>query len=256
VFAYSLADGSDIRGKALNARKGYQAASDLMIAQGALWMCGAGATPSSYDLKTGEPIKTIPQKLSKPMGHDRCFRNFITERFFINSKTGGPDCLDLEDDTEYPAPFARATCSMGPLPCNGLIYNGPWACQCHLPVALHNFNAYYTDEDSLPTKGQVVRVERSVRLEKGPAYGTSGKAMALAGGTVFVAGAPLTFEPDDLGGTYQGKHGGVLWAASVDDGSKIAEYTLDTLPAWDGMAAAYGKLYIVNKDGGVECWGR
>jgi len=586
VFAYSLADGSDLWGKSIKARKGYQASSDLVIAQNALWMCGAGSTPGSYDLKTGEPIKTMGQTLSKPMGHDRCFRNFITERFFINSKTGGPDCLDLKDDTEYPAPFTRATCSMGPLPCNGLIYCGPYSCQCHLSVALHNFNAYYTNEDSLPTEGQVVKVERSVRLEKGAAYGTSGKAgdapwptyrqdtrrysgsaeevpakemkrlwktgfpskasppviadgklfvaetdahvlraldaasgkilweytaggridspptfhkglllfgsrdgwmhcvrakdgelswrfrdlpdklicsygqlesawpvhgsvlikkgiayfcagrssyldggifiygldpltgevrherqfygpyaengfpdfvaegdrsetevvlgttadvmssdgnklyirhqafnldltdaepgkhllasagfleenrqhreytlvqenfnhrkkwttpateyptgdiivsdgtdyfavfgmpvnrhssfspqndgytlkaksksgtgwspkwesklpltgksMALAGDTVFIAGAPLTFEPDDLEGTYQGKHGGVLWAASVNDGSKVAEYKLDTLPAWDGMAAAYGKLYIVNKDGGVECWG-
>ena len=102
-------------------------------------------------------IRTIDQQLSKPMGHDRCFRNFITERFFINSKTGGPDCMDFKTDTEYPAPFTRATCSMGPLPCNGLIYCGPYACQCHLPVGLHNFNAYYTNEESLPTKGQVVK---------------------------------------------------------------------------------------------------
>ncbi|HUT12950.1 MAG TPA: PQQ-binding-like beta-propeller repeat protein [Thermoguttaceae bacterium] len=181
VYAYSLADGSDYWGKAIAARKGYEASTDLLIAADALWMCGAcnnpqgivTQKPTAYDLKTGDEIRTIDQQLSKPMGHDRCFRNFITERFFINSKTGGPDCMDFETDTEYPAPFARATCSMGHLPCNGLIYCGPYACQCHLPVALHNFNAYYTDEESLPTKGQVVKIERSVRLEKGPAYGQS-----------------------------------------------------------------------------------
>jgi len=179
VYAYSLADGSDYWGKSIVARKGYQASTDLLIAADALWMCGncnnpkgiALMKPTSFDLKTGEEIKTIPQVLSKPMGHDRCFRNFITSRFFINSKTGGPDCMDLLSGTEYPAPFMRATCSMGPLPCNGLIYCGPYACQCHLPVGLHNFNAYYTNEESLPTKGQIVEVERSVRLEKGPAYG-------------------------------------------------------------------------------------
>ena len=49
--------------------------------------------------------------------------------------------------------------------------------------------------------------------------------------------------------------GGVLWAASAVDGSKLAEYTLDVLPAWDGMAAAYGKLFIVNQDGSIDCWG-
>jgi len=179
VHAYSLADGSDYWGKSIAARKGYQASTDLLIAADALWMCGncnnakgiALKQPTSFDLKTGDEIKTIPQVLSKPMGHDRCFRNFITERFFINSKTGGPDCMDFKTDTEYPASFTRGTCSMGPLPSNGLIYCGPWACQCHLPTGLHNFNAFYTNEESLPTKGQIVKVKRSVRLEKGPAYG-------------------------------------------------------------------------------------
>ncbi len=184
IHAYSLTDGSDYWSRPIKARKGYQASTDLMIAADALWMCGSCNNPkgtvinkpTSYNLVTGDEIKTIDQILSKPMGHDRCFRNFITERFFINSKTGGPDCMDLVSGTEYPAPFTRATCSMGPLPCNGLIYCGPYACQCHLPVGLHNFNAYYTDEESLPTKGQIVKVKRSVRLEKGPAYGKSGKS--------------------------------------------------------------------------------
>ena len=178
ISAYALADGSDYWGKSIPARKGYQASTDILIAANALWMCGvcnsakgiAITKPTSYNLKTGDPIKTIPQVLSKPMGHDRCFRNFITERFFINSKTGGPDCMDLVNDAEYPAPFARGTCSMGPLPCNGLLYCGPWACQCHLPASLHNFNAYYTNEKALSTKGQVVKVKRSVRLVKGPAF--------------------------------------------------------------------------------------
>jgi outer membrane protein assembly factor BamB len=83
----------------------------------------------------------------------------------------------------------------------------------------------------------------------------TGKAMVLAGGAVFVAGAPLIFKLDDLEATYEGRYGGVLWAASAADGSKLAEYRLDTLPAWDGMAAAYGRLFIVNQDGGIECWG-
>ena len=184
VFAYSLADGSDYWGKAIPARKGLAAPTDLFIAAGALWMCGAcndprgivTKKPTAYDLRTGEAIKTIPQKLSKPMGHDRCYRNFITERFFINSKTGGPDCMDLKTNAEYPTPFTRATCSVGPLPCNGLIYCGPWSCQCHIPSGLQDLNAFYTDEDSLPTRGQIVKVQRSARLEKGAAYGRAVKA--------------------------------------------------------------------------------
>jgi len=184
LFAYALADGKDYWGKSIPARKGYQASTDLLIAADALWMCGScnnakgvvTKKPTSYDLKTGNQIRAIPQILSKPMGHDRCFRNFITERFFINSKTGGADCMDLISDAEHPAPFMRGTCSMGPLPCNGLIYAGPYACQCHLPVGLHHFNAYYTNEASLPTQGQVVMVERSVRLETGLAYRKAGQS--------------------------------------------------------------------------------
>ncbi|MFC1498115.1 PQQ-binding-like beta-propeller repeat protein [Verrucomicrobiota bacterium] len=179
IFAYSLADGSDYWGKSIPARKGYHASTDILIAAGALWMCGScndskgivTQKPVSYNLRTGDEIKTIDQQLSKPMGHDRCYRNFITDRFFINSKTGGPDCMDLKTGTEYPASSTRGTCSMGPLPCNGLIYCGPWSCQCHLPTGLHNFNAFYTDEASLSTKGQTVKVERSPRLIKGSAYG-------------------------------------------------------------------------------------
>jgi len=39
--------------------------------------------------------------MTGPMGHDRCYRNFITEKYFINSKTGGADFLDLETGKEY-----------------------------------------------------------------------------------------------------------------------------------------------------------
>jgi hypothetical protein len=83
----------------------------------------------------------------------------------------------------------------------------------------------------------------------------TGKAMTLAGDVVFVAGAPLVFDLDDLAATYAGRRGGVLWAASADDGSQLAEYDLELLPTWDGMAAAYGRLFLVNQDGSIECWG-
>jgi len=184
VFAYSLADGSDYWGRSIPARKAFAGPSDLLIAAGALWTLGScndprgvvTSPPTAHDLRTGEKIRSLPQKLSKPMGHDRCYRSFITERFFIDSKTGGPDCMDLETGAEYPGAFTRATCNTGALPCNGLIYCGPWSCQCHIPTGLQGFNAFYTDECSLATQGQTVKVERSVRLEKGPAYGATARA--------------------------------------------------------------------------------
>jgi hypothetical protein len=72
----------------------------------------------------------------------------------------------------------------------------------------------------------------------------TGKAMVLAGDTVFVAGAPIVFPLDDLAGTYAGRRGALLPAVSAKDGSKLAEYTMDKLPAWDGIAAAYGRLFM------------
>ena len=38
--------------------------------------------------------------------------------------------------------------------------------------------------------------------------------------------------------------------------TRLAKYTLDTLPVWDGLAAAYSKLFIVNQDGSIDCWGQ
>ena len=84
----------------------------------------------------------------------------------------------------------------------------------------------------------------------------TGKAMVLAGDAVYVIGAPLVFPPDDLAGTYAGRRGAILRAVSTADGATLAEYKLGRLPVWDGLAAAYDRLFIVNQDGSVQCWGR
>ena len=73
----------------------------------------------------------------------------------------------------------------------------------------------------------------------------TGKAMALAGNVVFVAGTPLVFPQDDLAKAYEGRMGGILWAASSSTGEKLAQYKLDAPPAWDGLAAANGLLFLV-----------
>ena len=79
----------------------------------------------------------------------------------------------------------------------------------------------------------------------------TGKAMSLAGDTVFVAGAPLVFNLDDLAATYEGRRGGVLWAASADDGSKRAEYKLDALPAWS-VVVSHDHAALL--ESGIEAW--
>ena len=79
--------------------------------------------------------------------------------------------------------------------------------------------------------------------------------MALAGDVLFVAGTPVAFPEDDLAKAYEGRMGGVLWAASAGTGEKLAEYTLDAPPAWDSLAAANGLLFLSLADGRVMCLG-
>ncbi|MCK5270375.1 MAG: hypothetical protein KAJ46_06305, partial [Sedimentisphaerales bacterium] len=51
-----------------------------------------------------------------------------------------------------------------------------------------------------------------------------------------------------------GRKGALLWAVSASDGKKLNEYKLGALPVWDGMATAYGRLYLSLKNGRVQCF--
>jgi len=285
IFAYSLKDGSPYWSHPVSARKGYQASTDLLIADNALWMLGSCNNPkgtvlkkpTAFDLKTGRELRTLDQILSKPMGHDRCYRNFITARFFIDSKTGGPDCIEFKTGREYPGSFVRGTCCMGPLPANGLIYCGPWSCQCHLPTALHNFNAFYTDEASLKTQGQIVKVNRSVRLEKGPVYGWVGKKDNAPWPTYRKDGSRLsggsgTLPIKDLEPLWETRFSGKISAPSIAGGkvfvAEVDKHLLHALDAatgkklWTYIAGGRidsppsyykGLLIFGSRDGWVQC---
>lgn len=97
------------------------------------------------------------------------------------------------------------------------------------------------------------------------------RGMVLAGKTLFVAGPPdvlayptggnvrpydpaapesLQAEADAL----TGKRGGVLWAVSAADGKKLGELLLPSPPAWDGLIAAEGCLFLSTLDGRVWCF--
>jgi len=53
--------------------------------------------------------------------------------------------------------------------------------------------------------------------------------------------------------TFSGKKGGVLWAVSKTDGTRIAEHKLGSSPVFDGLIAANGRLYLSMKNGAVVC---
>jgi outer membrane protein assembly factor BamB len=97
------------------------------------------------------------------------------------------------------------------------------------------------------------------------------RAMVLANRTLFVAGPPdvadevLAFrKPDDPAvrkarlqqeAAWENRGGALLQVVSAGDGKRLAEYKLDSVPTWDGMAVASGRLYLSTMGGSVLCMG-
>jgi hypothetical protein len=93
------------------------------------------------------------------------------------------------------------------------------------------------------------------------------RAMCGAGDRLFVAGPPDVVderfayhypdEPDVQAllkrqeEAYAGLQGGRLWVVDKADGKPIARHVLDTIPVFDGMAVAEGRLYVSTVDGRV-----
>jgi outer membrane protein assembly factor BamB len=158
-------------------------APDVFLANGLVWAAaysGSTGRPApalgltrmgvnGFDPKTGKLVKKIDQTMLGPMGHDRCYRNRITTRYYINTVTGGSDFLDLSSSAELPNPWIRSTCGIGPLPCNGLYYTGPPSCACCNSVLLNALNAMAA-EAGLTKSDQPIKVGTGAKLEKGPAF--------------------------------------------------------------------------------------
>ena len=79
------------------------------------------------------------------------------------------------------------------------------------------------------------------------------RAMVLTADLLLLAGSPDIFACDDPAGSLEGRKGGTLLALAPSDGKQLAEYSLEAPPRWDGMAAAYGRLYIATTNGKVVC---
>ena len=99
------------------------------------------------------------------------------------------------------------------------------------------------------------------------------RAMALAGKTLFVAGPPDLIDDEETfkkimdrdpkvaeellrqNEALLGEQGGILWVADATTGKKLAEIRMKSLPAWDGLAAANGRLFLSTTDGKIICFG-
>ena len=230
--AYSLKDGSERwRAPIVN---NYEKAADLYLAAGAVWT-GGSKQPTSYDVETGRKLTTIPQRMNGPMGHDRCYRNFITDRYYINSKTGGADFLDLASKQEFPNHWTRGTCGMGVLPCNGLLYVPPYSCQCSIGPMVKNFNAFST-EKGLKSPDQPVKVERNTRLVKGTAYGE-----------LKTKDSKLKTPNDWPAYRHDGKRSGVTSAKVPAQLTPLWQIIVGTTPS--APVIADGRVFVADADG-------
>ena len=82
------------------------------------------------------------------------------------------------------------------------------------------------------------------------------RAMVLADKTLFVAGPKAPLSVEDPTDAWQGLAGGLLWAVSADTGERLAAYSLDSPPVFDGLIATSDRLIYSATDGRVVCMGR
>ncbi len=96
------------------------------------------------------------------------------------------------------------------------------------------------------------------------------KAMVLANDRLFLAGPrdivdekrmwgrsnePLFQEKmEEQAARLKGEHGGVMQVFAKADGKKLAEHELEDLPAFDGLIAAQGCLFMTTENGSVVCY--
>mgnify|MGYP003634719045 CR=1 FL=1 len=140
----------------------YMKSPELFIAQGLLW----NRQLKAINTKTGEVVKELTQEMQGPMSHDRCYRNRVTHQYYLNSASGGIDFVGLDGKSEHPGPWVRSTCGLSAMPANGMVYNGPFVCQCAIGSMLTGFNGLYGDD----TPGRFT-VSHTARLVEGPAFG-------------------------------------------------------------------------------------
>jgi len=266
-------------------------APDVFLANGLVWAAAYDAATgrpapalglprmgvNGFNPLTGKLVKKIDQTMTGPMGHDRCYRNRITERFYINSVTGGSDFLDLNDGRELPNPWIRSTCGIGPLPCNGLYYVGPPSCACCNSVMLNAMNAM-APEPALRRTNQPIPIRPDGRLEKGPAFGKVAAARAAASdwptyrhdnARTGATSSPVSAQLDKLWETRLGAHvsapviaAGKVFAADVDGHSLCAMSATDGKILWRVYADAridspptyyQGLVLFGSRDGTAYC---
>ncbi len=129
--------------------------------------------------------------------------------------------------------------------------------------SLFNYAGDWKLRQGLP-KSQKTAVQFKWAVENPP---LQVRAMVLADNTLFVSGPPDVVDEEsafwaldneqiiaqlaEQSAVNKGKKGALMWAVSAATGKKLAEYKLESLPVWDGLVVANGKLYMTTLKGEV-----
>lgn len=181
------------------------------------------------DLWTGEVVRKIE---SPPdINHGRCYRNKATSRYLLGGKNG----LDFIDPTSqeprYVPQGLRATCQLGVLPCNGLIYLPPHACTCEADRKMNGFLAVAKGtRRPYPNPPQY----GGPRFRPGPAYGKVKRQ--------------LTIRADDEWPTFRHDAARTGCAATTlpDELQLLWERPIGRRPS--AAVCAGGKVYVAARD--------
>ena len=81
------------------------------------------------------------------------------------------------------------------------------------------------------------------------------RGMVLTGDKLLVAGSPDLSPEDDPIAALKGEKGCHLVIVSAETGDKLADYTLESVPVFDGMIAAKDRIYLAMRNGNILCLG-
>ncbi|MFW6170014.1 MAG: PQQ-binding-like beta-propeller repeat protein [Planctomycetota bacterium] len=80
-------------------------------------------------------------------------------------------------------------------------------------------------------------------------------AMVLANDHLYLAGPPDLGPGNQAADAIRGLNGARFRVVSTSDGKKVSEIELDKSPVFDGLIAAFGRLYMASRDGTIICLG-
>ncbi len=81
------------------------------------------------------------------------------------------------------------------------------------------------------------------------------EAMVLAGERLYLAGPPDRGSGQEAADAIRGRKGARFRVVSASDGATLSKMALEKAPVFDGLIAAFGRLFMASRDGTIVCLG-